>query len=117
MGLGATYAVRLRLIGKLIVDFLLVIIELFFARCFHFVTVHAFDGQTDGQTDGFTIANTALHSMQHGENVLLRNEMQIMKTTVTTVLIVYLLLTGQYCGLVCEFNVLILQYRLMLERL
>ena len=29
-GLGATYAVHLRLIGKLVVDFLLVIIELFF---------------------------------------------------------------------------------------
>jgi len=28
-GLGATYAVHLRLIGKLVVDFLLVIIELF----------------------------------------------------------------------------------------
>jgi len=31
--LGAIYAVHLRLIGKLIVDFLLVITELFFARC------------------------------------------------------------------------------------
>jgi len=30
--LGATYAVHLRLIGKLVVDFQLVIIELFFAR-------------------------------------------------------------------------------------
>ena len=30
--LGATYAVHLRLIRKLVVDFLLVIIELFFAR-------------------------------------------------------------------------------------
>ena len=29
MGLGTTYAVNLRLIGKCIVDFLLVIIELF----------------------------------------------------------------------------------------
>ena len=33
-GLGATYAVHLRLIGKPVVDFLLVIIELFFARCY-----------------------------------------------------------------------------------
>ena len=33
-GLGATYAVHLRLIGKLVVDFLLVTIELFFASCF-----------------------------------------------------------------------------------
>ena len=30
-GLGATYAVHLKLIGKPLVDFLLVIIELFFA--------------------------------------------------------------------------------------
>ena len=43
--LGATYAVHLRLIGKLVDDFLLVIIELFFARCFRFVTIHAFDRQ------------------------------------------------------------------------
>ena len=42
--------VHLRLIGKPIVDFLLVI-ELFFARCFRFVTIHAFDRQTDRQTD------------------------------------------------------------------
>ena len=46
-GLGATYDVHLRLIGKLVGDFLLVIIELFFARCFRFVTVHALDRQTD----------------------------------------------------------------------
>ena len=32
-GLGATYAVHLMLIGKLVVDFLLVIFELSFARC------------------------------------------------------------------------------------
>ena len=32
-GLGATYAVHLRLIGKLVVDFLFVVIELFFVRC------------------------------------------------------------------------------------
>ena len=48
-GLGATYAVQLRLIGKLVGDFLLVMIELFFARCFRFVTIHAFDRQTDRQ--------------------------------------------------------------------
>ena len=33
LGIGATYAVHLRLIGKLVADFPLVIIELFFARC------------------------------------------------------------------------------------
>ena len=32
--LGATYDDRLRLIGKRIVDFLLALIELFFARCY-----------------------------------------------------------------------------------
>jgi len=52
-GLGTTYAVHLRLIGKLVVDFLLVKIE-HFAGCFRFVTIHAFDGQTDGRTDGQT---------------------------------------------------------------
>ena len=52
MGLGATYDLHLRLIGKLVGDFLLVIIELFFARCFRFVTIHAFDRwTTDGRTD------------------------------------------------------------------
>jgi len=33
-GLGATYDDQLRFIGKRIVDFLLVLIELFFARCY-----------------------------------------------------------------------------------
>ena len=50
-GLRPTYDVHLRLIGKLVGDFLLVIIELFFARCFRFVTIHAFDRRTDGRTD------------------------------------------------------------------
>ena len=45
------YAVHLRLIGKLVVDFLLAIIELFFARCYRFVTMHAFDRQTDRETE------------------------------------------------------------------
>ena len=52
------YAVHLRLIGSLVVDFLLVIIELFFARCFRFVTIHAV---TDRQTDTSAIGKTALH--------------------------------------------------------
>jgi len=34
LAVGATYVVRLRLIGKLVVDFLLVIIELFSLRAF-----------------------------------------------------------------------------------
>jgi len=33
-GLRATYDVHLRLIGKRVVDFLLVLIELFLARCY-----------------------------------------------------------------------------------
>ena len=33
-GLGAKYAVHLRLIGKLVGDFLLIIIEVFFASCY-----------------------------------------------------------------------------------
>ena len=32
--LGATYVDRLRLIGKRVMDFLLPLIELFFARCY-----------------------------------------------------------------------------------
>ena len=57
-GLGVMYDVHLRLIGKLVGDFLLVIIELFFARCFRFVTIHTCDGQTDGWTDGRTDRRT-----------------------------------------------------------
>ena len=51
-GLGARYAVRLRLIRKLVVDFLLVIIELFSLRVFvlsHFRRLT--DKQTDRDTD------------------------------------------------------------------
>jgi len=33
-GLGATYDYHLRLIGKRVVDFILILIELFFARCY-----------------------------------------------------------------------------------
>ena len=48
-GLGATYAVHLRLIGKLVGDFLLVIIDLFSLGAFRIVTIHAFDRRTDRQ--------------------------------------------------------------------
>ena len=69
-GLGATYGVHPRLIGKLVGDFLLVIIELFFARCFRFVTIHAFDRRTDnGRTDGQTECRQqyrAYASQSHG---------------------------------------------------
>jgi len=33
-GLGSTYIIHLRLIGKRVVDFLVVLIELFFASCY-----------------------------------------------------------------------------------
>ena len=48
-GLGATYAVHLWLIGKLVGDFIIGHNWTFFARCFHFVTIHTFDRQADGQ--------------------------------------------------------------------
>ena len=81
LGLGGTYDVHLRLIGKLVGDFLLVIIELFslgafvlsqytrlthrqtdtvygeiesrqqYRACFRFVTIHAFDRRMDRQTE------------------------------------------------------------------
>ena len=49
-GLGATYDVHLRLIGKLVGDFLLVIIELFSLDAFVLSqSMHVFDRQTDRQ--------------------------------------------------------------------
>ena len=64
-GLEAAYAVRLRLIGKLVVDFLLVIIELFSLGAF---VLSQYTCVTDGWIDGFMITKTALHSMQRGKN-------------------------------------------------
>ena len=49
MGLGATYAVHLRLIGKLTVNFLLVTIELFSLGAF---VLSQSTCLTDGHTDG-----------------------------------------------------------------
>ena len=62
-GLGATYAVHIRLIGKLVVDFLLVIIELFslgtfVSSQFTRLTDRRTDRLTDRQTEGFAITNT-----------------------------------------------------------
>ena len=52
LGLGATYGVHLRLIGKLVGDFLLVIMELFSLGAFVLSQyTRLTDGQTDGQTD------------------------------------------------------------------
>jgi len=51
LGLGSTYAVHLRLIGKLVVNFLLVIIELFSLCAF---VLSQCTRLTDRQTDGRT---------------------------------------------------------------
>jgi len=60
----ATYAVHLRLTGKLVVDFLLVIIALISMDAFVLSQfTRLTDRQTDGRTDGFTITNTAVHTM------------------------------------------------------
>ena len=72
--LGETYDVHLRLIGKLVGDFLLVIIELFSLGAFVLsqftrLTDRQTDGQTDRQTDEQTlIGKTALHTVQGGKN-------------------------------------------------
>jgi len=63
VGLGATYAVHLRFIGKLIVDFLLVIIELLSLGAFVLSQfMHLTDVQMDNQTDGSLMAIQHLHS-------------------------------------------------------
>ena len=56
MGLGATYDVHLWLIGKLIGDFLLVIIELFSLGAFVLSQYTRLTRQTDGQTDRISTA-------------------------------------------------------------
>ena len=57
-GLGAMYAVHLRLIGKLMGDFLLVIIELFLLGAFILSQFTCLtDGRTDRPTDGWTDAH------------------------------------------------------------
>ena len=63
-GLGATYDVHLRLIGKLVADFLLVIIEHFSLGAFVLsqytrLTDRQTDRQTDGRTDGQTDRQTS----------------------------------------------------------
>ena len=62
-GLWATYTVHLKLVGKLVGDFLLVIIELFSLGAFVLShCTHLTDGQTERRTDGQTVAhhNTSL---------------------------------------------------------
>ena len=71
MGLEATHAVNPRLIGKIVGNFLLVIIELFSLGVFvSSQFTHLTDGQMDVQTDGqMLIGKTALHdTMQRGKN-------------------------------------------------
>ena len=68
-GLGATYDVHLRLIGKLVGDFLLVIIELFSLGAFVLSQyTRLTDGQTDGQTDRISTAIPCVYASQpfHG---------------------------------------------------
>jgi len=63
-GLGVTYAVHLRLIGKFVGAFLLVIV-LFSLGAF---VLSQFTRLTDGQPDGqMLIGKTALHTMQRGK--------------------------------------------------
>jgi len=65
-GLGATYDVHLRLIGKLPISHN----WSFFARCFHFVTIHAFDRQMDGQTDVDSNTVRICFAYSHGKTGL-----------------------------------------------
>jgi len=67
-GLKTTNAFHPRLIGKLLVDFLLVLIELFYLGV-GFATVYAFEGLgwTDARTDNFSrLPVPRLHRMQRG---------------------------------------------------
>jgi len=67
-GLGATYDVHLRLIGKLVGDFLLVITELFSLGAFILSQyTHLTDGQTVGQTESRQ-QYCAYSSQSHGKN-------------------------------------------------
>ena len=69
-GLWATYDVHLRLIGNLIGDFLLVIIELFSLGAFVLSQyTHLTDGWTDGQTDRKSITIACVTASQsHAKN-------------------------------------------------
>ena len=65
-----SYDVHLRLIGKLVGHFLLVIIELFSLGAF---VLSQFTRLIERQTDGQTlIGKTALHTMQRGKNSALK---------------------------------------------
>ena len=67
-GLGATYAVHLRLIGKLVGDFLLVIIELFSLGSF---VLSQYTRLTDRRTDRISTAMCDLTKLDGHKNILL----------------------------------------------
>ena len=68
-GLGATYEVHLRLIGKLVGDFLLVIMELFSLGAF---VLSQFTRVTDRRTDGHVCRRKDRPAyMQRGKNAAL----------------------------------------------
>ena len=71
LGLGATYDVHLRLIGKLVGDFLLVIIELFSPGAF---VLSQYTRLTDRRTDKTESRQQyrAYASQSHGKDVLIR---------------------------------------------
>ena len=67
--LEATYGDHLNLIGKRVVDFLFVLIELFSVLSqFTRLTDGQTDRRTDGRTDRILIARPRLHSMQRDKN-------------------------------------------------
>ena len=80
---------NLRLIGKLLGDFLLVVIELSFARCLRFVIIHAFDRQTDRRTDRQTDVDSNTVRMLRSRTVksksieLLHDKSTFIRQTVT----------------------------------
>ena len=66
--LGATYDVHLRLIGKIVGDFLLVIIELFSVGAF---VLSQYTRLTDRRTDGQNPDSNTMHicfTQSHGKN-------------------------------------------------
>ena len=73
-GLGATYDVHLRLIGKLVDDFLLVIIELFSVGAFVLSQyTRLTDRQTDERTDRQTSTAIPCVYASHSRTVKTRN--------------------------------------------
>ena len=81
MGLGATYDVHLRLIGKLVGDFLLVIIELFSLGAFVLSQcTRLTDRRTDRQT---SIATPCVCFESHGKKTRKINPKKIFQCVVS----------------------------------